>query len=120
MHTLLLAQKESMQDTEFLSELRQKGFNILIATSGEEAFQFCQEHSEIELILVGIDLPGRNGIETIRYIRQTNETVPVILLSQYVTLDSLRLANGIGCNEILQTPLNRGALDAIVTKYIHS
>ena len=57
--------------------LRQRGFAVLTATSGEEALE---KFTEVDVIILDIMLPGMSGIETLHQIRQTSD-VPVLMLT---------------------------------------
>ena len=57
--------------------LRQRGFTVLTATSGEEALE---KFTEVDVIILDIMLPGMSGIETLHQIRQTSD-VPVLMLT---------------------------------------
>jgi YesN/AraC family two-component response regulator len=118
-HTLLFAHNGSVHDLEFVAVLRGKKAGVIEATSGLEVIGLCSEHPEIELIMVNIDIPVLNGIDTILEIRKTNNIVPTILLSEFLTVDAVKVAYGIGCNEILQKPVKQFAIDAIFEKYLH-
>lgn len=57
--------------------LRQRGFTVLTATSGEEALE---KYAEADVIILDIMLPKMSGIEVLRQIRQTSD-VPVLMLT---------------------------------------
>ncbi|MCX6267793.1 MAG: response regulator [Bacteroidetes bacterium] len=117
-HILLIAMTDAISINELVTSLGQKNYRFLFAGMGEEAICMCKLHPEIELVIADIDLPGINGIETIRRIRQLDTLVPVILLATYIMLETMRLAQNIGCNEILQTPVDQKTLEAIILKYL--
>ena len=117
-HILLIAMTDAICINELVTSLGQKNYRFLFAGMGEEAICMCKLHPEIELVIVDIDLPGINGIETIRRIKQMDAVVPVILLVAYIMLESLRLAQNISCNEVLQTPVDLKTLEAIILKYL--
>ncbi|MEI7501419.1 MAG: response regulator [Bacteroidota bacterium] len=118
-HTILIAMTDPICKNDVVNFFRQENYRFLCAGTGEEAIGLFMQHPEVELILIDIDLPVINGIETIRRVKQLDTNVPVILLVNYLMLESLRLAQNLGCNEILQTPLSQGSLDAIFTKYLY-
>jgi len=117
-HILLIAMTDPICKNDLVNSLRHNNYRFLCAGTGEEAIGICVQHPKVELILIDIDLPGINGIETIRRIKQLDANVPVVLLVTYITLESLRLAQNIGCNEILQTPVDHKTLEAIILKYL--
>ena len=57
--------------------LRQRGFTVLTAVSGEEALE---KFARADVIILDIMLPGMNGIEVLHQIRQTSD-VPVLMLT---------------------------------------
>lgn len=118
-HTLLLALKNSSGDAGLLEALYNKDINILVSHTGEETISIYNDHPKIDLIIITTDITGKDAFETVDEIRKSNTAVPVILLSNYLTLNTMRLAFGIGCSEILQTPLNPGTLKGILHKYLN-
>ena len=117
-HTLLTALSESVPNTEMINSLRTSEYNLLESKTGGEILQTLCEHSEIDLILITIDISGMDGIETILAIRKQYIKIPIILLLNHVTIESVRLAQNIGCNEIIQTPVDQKTLKAIILKYL--
>ena len=60
--------------------LEEAGFTVTIASTGNEAWDlFPQE--KWDLILLDMDLPGKDGHELIRLIREQGDQVPIIILS---------------------------------------
>ena len=57
--------------------LRQRGFTVVTAVSGEEALE---KFTGADVIILDIMLPGMSGIETLHQIRQTSD-VPVLMLT---------------------------------------
>ena len=74
---VLLVEDEPVLRTGTEQFLRQRGFTVLTATSGEEALE---KFAEADVIILDIMLPGMNGIETLHQIRQTSD-VPVLMLT---------------------------------------
>ena len=74
---ILLVEDEPVLRTGTEQFLRQRGFTVLTATSGEEALE---KFTEADVIILDIMLPGMSGIETLRKIRQTSD-VPVLMLT---------------------------------------
>ena len=116
-HILLLAMTDTSFKRDVVNFLEKESYRLLFAATGEEVISIFGEHPEINIILINIDLPVINGIETITKIRQLDANVPIILMVTYITLESLKLAQNIGCNEILQTPVDQMTLEAIILKY---
>lgn len=59
--------------------LRQDGFTVQEAASGEEAFEMLGQH-EPDVVLLDVLMPGIGGVETCRRIREAS-AVPIIMLT---------------------------------------
>lgn len=75
--TVLLVEDEPTLRTGTEQFLRQRGFTVVTATSGEEA---VEKFTGADVIILDIMLPGMSGIETLHQIRQTSD-VPVLMLT---------------------------------------
>jgi DNA-binding NtrC family response regulator len=81
-----------VDDEEVLREvldavLRREGFDVVMASSGEEALSVLDEDDGIDLAIVDIMLPGISGIDTLRAIRIANPNLPVIVITAYSSID---------------------------------
>jgi len=74
---ILLVEDEPVLRTGTEQFLRQRGFAVVTATSGEEALE---KFTQADVIVLDIMLPGVSGIETLHQIRQTSD-VPVLMLT---------------------------------------
>src|SRR5829696_3765451 len=59
--------------------LRQEGFQVEEASTGEDALEMLKQQ-EPEIILLDVLMPGIGGVETCRRIRERS-TVPIIMLT---------------------------------------
>ena len=74
---ILLVEDEPAVRTGTEQFLRQRGFTVVTATSGEEALK---KFTRADVIVLDIILPGMSGIEVLHQIRQTSD-VPVLMLT---------------------------------------
>ena len=77
---ILLVEDEPTLRTGTEQFLRQRGFTVLTAASGEEALEKFVEVDAIDAIILDIMLPGMSGIEVLHQIRQVSD-VPVLMLT---------------------------------------
>ncbi|HAE87330.1 TPA: sigma-54-dependent Fis family transcriptional regulator, partial [Candidatus Marinimicrobia bacterium] len=84
---LLVDDKKLLRDT-LIDYLGNDRFRFLEAETGEIAIDIFREKSdEVDVVLLDENLPGINGIKTLRLMKKINEKVPVIALTGELTID---------------------------------
>jgi DNA-binding NtrC family response regulator len=91
--------------------LRDEGFSIATAGTGEEAVALCREQ-RFEVVLMDVRMPGMSGVEAFRQIRRHQEGVRVILMSAYSIEDLKEAALDEGAIAFLSKPLD---LDQVIS-----
>ncbi|MCW2257111.1 two-component system response regulator CpxR [Providencia alcalifaciens] len=103
MHKILLVD-DDRELTSLLKELLEmEGFNVVIAFDGEQALQ--QIDSSIDLLLLDVMMPKKNGIETLKELRQIHQTPVIMLTARGSELDKV-LGLELGADDYLPKPFN--------------
>ncbi len=76
---ILIIDDEQMIVESVSYNLKQEGYEVLTATDGETGLELAQT-KEVDLILLDLMLPGMNGMEICKIIRQQS-SVPIIMLT---------------------------------------
>ena len=82
MKKILLVDDEEGIQMLYREELEDEGYEVVSAYTGEEGLQKFNEESP-DLVILDIQMPGMNGIETLRQMKMVNPKLPVILSSAY-------------------------------------
>jgi DNA-binding response OmpR family regulator len=77
---ILVIEDEAPIRTFIAINLRRNDFEVVEAPSGEEGLDIVKNEF-IDLILLDVMLPGKNGYETCEAIRKINDKVPIIMLT---------------------------------------
>ena len=117
-HTILLALKSNTDSESILPFLKRTDRKILVAETLNIMMSIWLEHPEIEMVFITMNLAFGHGLNTLERIRIFRPEIPIVLLSDFVSMESIRLATLAGCNEIIQNPVNKEALNAVVQKYL--
>ena len=80
MATILVVEDERPIAQVIADNLRFDGFDVLIAHDGETGLQTAQSET-VDLILLDIMMPGMDGYEVCRRLREGGRRTPVIMLS---------------------------------------
>jgi len=112
----VLVVEKSRFTTQRLSEYLGEGeHEVVCADTGERALELGREQ-QFDLVIVGIDLGGEDGLRLCSQFRSQEETRHLPLLLLLEDMDLPRLAKGLdlGVTDYLVKPLDRGELLARV------
>lgn len=84
-------------------ELRHEGYRVTLAKNGPDGLELARE-GVWDVILLNIMLPGITGLEVLEKIRETNRTVPVILLTARDTVPDKVTGLDLGANDYVTKP----------------
>jgi two-component system cell cycle response regulator len=90
-----------------------EGFEVLTATSGEEGVRIALEAMP-GVILMDISLPGIDGNEAVRRIRQNNPLQCIIMLTAFATVENAIQALKDGASDFIKKPFENDHLVHIV------
>ena len=100
--------------------LKDEGYLIGFATSGEQALALLKESYDYDLVLLDINMPGMNGFETCMAIRQDAglREIPVIFLTAYTDADNIIAGFESGAQDYVVKPFNVKELLARVNTHL--
>jgi two-component system response regulator CpxR len=75
---------QSLSIRKFMLETR--GYRVLIASNGREAIDVFQNSGAIDLVLTDLVMPGMDGAEVIRVLKELAPETPMILFSGKVKM----------------------------------
>ena len=79
---------------------------IIHAADGLTALELFKSDPDIELVLMDIQLPGMNGLEVTRSIREFNTEVPIIAATANVFDDDRTACIEAGCTDYISKPIH--------------
>lgn len=89
--------------------LRERGFEVAEAESGDEALRIT-DSIQPDIVLLDINLPGTNGLETLRQLLAKNNKLTVIMMTAYATIRSAVEAIREGAFDYLTKPFDNDEL----------
>lgn len=99
---------------EFLEIMLDKeGYEVLTASSGEEALQLIGEAS-YDLMLCDMKMPRISGLEVLKKSQELYPHVPVIIITAYSTSESAMEALKIGAYDYIQKPFQVDEIKLII------
>lgn len=115
---LLIVDDEEDTREYVKSHFKRRGYLTLTAGSAEDALPIIKDEDP-DIMLLDFNLPGMNGIELLRLVRQTNQTIRVILASgsDLILASDPRLKE-LNVTDVLQKPISFEVLEATLKKLI--
>ena len=86
--------------------------------TGNDAVEICRNNTDIDLVMMDIAMPGMNGFEATRQIRQFNQEVVIIAQTTFVLRGDREKAFEAGCNDYIAKPFGKDALIELIKKHI--
>ncbi|MDB5289978.1 MAG: Response regulator receiver sensor signal transduction histidine kinase [Phycisphaerales bacterium] len=95
--------------------IRDMGFLVTLASSGEAALKLLEQHP-ISIAIVDINLPGMSGIELLEKVRRSRHKVQAIVLTGFGDLETAKKAIHLDVVEFLTKPCSLGTLEVAIDR----
>src|SRR6476620_3521229 len=82
-----------------------EGFSTEAVSTGEDCLKKV-EHNQYDLVLLDIWLPGIDGLETLRRLREKSPQTHVIMISGHATIATAVSATKLGAYDFIEKPLS--------------
>jgi PAS domain S-box-containing protein len=96
------------------------GITILKARSGIDAIEIIKNNSDLDVVLLDMQMPEMNGIEAAREIRKIRNNLPIIAQTAFVFEDEKDIILEAGCDACLLKPIRKDHLITVMTSFIKS
>lgn len=104
-HTILIVDDQPGIRLLLQEVFRKDGINALVAANGIEALHIF-EQEKIECILLDVKMPGMDGIEILKRIRESNQNVPVFMMTAYDEQNLIEIATQYNVKQFFTKPFN--------------
>jgi signal transduction histidine kinase/CheY-like chemotaxis protein/HPt (histidine-containing phosphotransfer) domain-containing protein len=116
----ILLAEDHPDNQRFISRLLERlGLNVRCASNGVEAVQLFNQ-SKPDLILLDIQMPLKDGIQTYRELRELGATQPIVAITANAMAHDVEMYKEIGFDDYLTKPIFRLHLIEILSRYMQS
>jgi DNA-binding NtrC family response regulator len=115
MKTILIADDDNAIRRTLELHLSEEGYVVRTAADGHDAIDKAEQH-EVDLMLLDLRLPGLDGFEVLRIIKEKRPTLPVIMITAYDDMATAIEAIRLGAIDHLGKPVDLDHLDEIIRK----
>jgi PAS domain S-box-containing protein len=96
------------------------GIKMITARSGFEAIEHIKSTPDIDLVLLDMQMPEMNGIETTAEIRKIRKNLPIIAQTAFIFNDDKDIILEAGCDACLIKPIRKEHLLTVMSSFLKS
>ena len=123
MARILLVEDNAVNQRVVLAMLRKKNYAIDVANNGQEALDKLERATEpYNLILMDVQMPVLDGLETTKAIRRNNnwDNLPIIAMTAHAMIGDRERCLQAGMNAYISKPVQQAGLIAVIEQYLAS
>lgn len=113
---VLVAEDNEVNQLMLTLLLQKWGAEVVLVDNGNEALDVLAK-SSFDLVIMDIEMPGMNGLEAVKHIRKSGNSLPVIGITH---TDYMGRAINAGMNNVLRKPVEPKALLAAIKPLVAS
>lgn len=102
--TILVADDEVLARQSIAEVLREEGYRVYEAANGQAALDVLEE-VEIDVVLSDLKMPGVDGLEVLRTVRDRYPQTMVLLMTAYASVETVVEALRLGAQDYLLKPI---------------
>ena len=117
-HRILLVEDSHDNQRLIAAYLHNAGATVKAVERGEEALELIQQQTSIDLILMDIQLPGINGYEVTRILRQRGHQIPIIVLTAQTSIGEAERCKTSGAQAYVAKPFDPQLLITTLSRFL--
>ncbi len=102
--TILVVEDQDSARESLAELLRGVGYQVHEAADGDEAISLIDKH-DLDLVLTDLTMPGRDGMDVLRHVREISPQTLVILMTAHATVETAVEAIRLGAQDYILKPL---------------
>jgi two-component system, cell cycle response regulator DivK len=116
--TILIVEDNETSNIYFEAALRKTKAVLIWAKNGLDAVEMVKNNSQINLILMDINMPKLDGIEATRIIKSMNPEIVIVVQTAFILSGEERMCQEAGCDEFITKPIRLKYLLDTINRYL--
>jgi len=114
---ILIVEDNDLSSKIIMKMLKNLNCEYHHVTSGEAAIEYINQKPATPLVLMDLKLPGMDGYEATRIIKQINPKISVVAQTAFAMSEDKEKAYEAGCNDHLSKPIDMEKLKLVIKAY---
>ena len=111
-HRILVVDDEEIMRDVIPQLLKNAGYEVIVASDGEEALQLLEEN--VDLILLDLMLPGMGGLVALEKLLEMDPDAIVVMITAYASVETAVKATKLGAFDFVTKPFQNEELLLVV------
>lgn len=112
------ADLETLIKQKFRQQIRDRQYEFIFATNGNDALLKIQQNPDVEIVLSDINMPEMDGLTLLSRLNESSPLIKVVIVSAYGDMDNIRTAMNRGAFDFITKPINFEDLSVTINKTI--
>jgi DNA-binding NtrC family response regulator len=117
MKPILVVDDEAIVRESIRDWLKDAGYQVSLAESGEEALKLIQKE-DFSMMILDLRLPGMNGIDVLKKVKTLKPNIKSIVITAYPTMLTQEEASKLGAIDYLVKPVIPDKLEELIRETI--
>jgi DNA-binding NtrC family response regulator len=114
--TLLIIEDEERMRRLLELVLKQEGYELMLADSGEEGIRLLNNGTRIDLIVTDLQLGHSSGLDVLEAAKRVLPGVPVVIITGFGTVKSAVEAMQKGAYDYISKPVDHDELKIVISR----
>lgn len=115
MYSILIVDDEPNYLIVLSELLKDEGFEVFTAADGLSGLKLVED-VDLDLVITDMQMPGMNGLELLRKVKEKNRDLPVVVITAFAEVDKAVQAMQAGAYSYLAKPFSNDELIITLTK----
>ncbi len=118
MESILIVDDDIKLCTTLKDELIEVGYNVHSVFNADDALKYLLSNKNIDLILLDLKMPEKDGFYVLQMLKKTNITAKVVVLTAYADVKSAIDSAKMGANDFISKPYDLDELLITIRKVL--
>ena len=118
MPRILVVDDEPSLGMIFHRILGDAGYEVVSASKGAECLRVLKK-TDVQMVFLDLQMPGMDGVQTLKRIRESHSTLPVIIMTAFQTVSTAVETLKLGALDYLIKPLAADKLPSVVQQALN-
>lgn len=117
--TVLIIEDKGSMGSMLDQTITAEGYSTILTKDGTDGIRIINEE-KVDLVITDLKLPGKDGLEVLRAVKEKNPLIPVILMTAFGSIETAVAAMKEGAYEFLTKPFDTEHLLVLIKRALEN